>query len=352
MRHPEIETVRSKAAAFATQHVKNRQTSKGSAYISLPDTEETNNRMEPEYEESASRALFGGFWHEGELCILFANTGMGKSVLAVQIGDSLAKCCSIGGPFLNHAEESLRVLYIDFEHTAKQFQSRYTHPGWGTYVFGNNFYRAELNPEAWDSAMNKNYEQRMKNGVEAAVLESRARVLIIDSITYLCSGTGQAKYALPLMNALRALKIRYDLSILVLAQTPKRNARSPLTINDLQGSKTLINFADSAFAIGQSRHDAGLRYLKQIKQRSRQEQYGEDNVCLVRQERLFSFLGYRFGGCASESSQLCRTEGAVNAPEKQKILELHRQGFSLRQIGNELGIHYTTVGRIVRAGNR
>jgi hypothetical protein len=37
------------------------------------------------------KMLFDHFWFEGELCIMFADTNSGKSVLAVQIGDSISK---------------------------------------------------------------------------------------------------------------------------------------------------------------------------------------------------------------------------------------------------------------------
>ncbi|MBK7186170.1 MAG: AAA family ATPase [Ignavibacteria bacterium] len=37
------------------------------------------------------RALLGPFWHSGELTILFADAGVGKSTLAVQIADCLSK---------------------------------------------------------------------------------------------------------------------------------------------------------------------------------------------------------------------------------------------------------------------
>jgi hypothetical protein len=36
------------------------------------------------------KMLFGEFWFEGELCILFADTNLGKSILAVQIGNSIS----------------------------------------------------------------------------------------------------------------------------------------------------------------------------------------------------------------------------------------------------------------------
>ena len=43
------------------------------------------------------KMLFGEFWFQGELCILFADTNLGKSILAVQIGDSISKGQQIQG---------------------------------------------------------------------------------------------------------------------------------------------------------------------------------------------------------------------------------------------------------------
>jgi len=107
-----------------------------------------------------------------------------------------------------------------------------------------------------------------------------ATVLIIDNITCLRGGTENAVVALRVMKNLRA---NHGLSILVLAHTPKRrNPARPLSADDLQGSKLLINFADSAFAIGQSCAQTGLCYLRQIKQRNTRQVYSPDNVCLCR----------------------------------------------------------------------
>ena len=43
------------------------------------------------------KMLFGEFWFESELCILFADTNLGKSILAVQIGDSISRGIPIKG---------------------------------------------------------------------------------------------------------------------------------------------------------------------------------------------------------------------------------------------------------------
>ncbi len=273
---------------------------------------------------------------------------MGKSVLAVQIGDGLTKCCS-AEPFYNQVDEALKVLYVDFELSAKQFEARYVkNAQFGSYLFSSHFHRSEFNPEADDGIASGNYEEHIQGAISAAVSETKAKVLIIDNITYIGNGTQNANAALPLMKALKALKIKFGLSILALAHTPKRNTYKPLTVNDLQGSKMLINFADSAFAIGQSYASPGLRYIKQIKQRNQKEEFGENNICLIRQEKNINFLRYKFEGYAREADHLRRPETQEIEVLKQQVLGLHQKGYPLRQIADDLGIHFTTVGRVLK----
>ena len=93
------------------------------------------------------------------------------------------------------------------------------------------------------------------------------------------------------MKYLKELKTKYGLSILALAHTPKRDASKPLTRNDLQGSKMLINFCDSSFAIGESAKEHGVRYLKQIKARNTEIVYHTGNVLLANVTKKGNFLG-------------------------------------------------------------
>ncbi len=53
--------------------------------------ERGNRWMELGEREPEAKMLFGEFWHQGELCILFADTNVGKSVLAVQIANNIAR---------------------------------------------------------------------------------------------------------------------------------------------------------------------------------------------------------------------------------------------------------------------
>jgi hypothetical protein len=182
-------------------------------------------------------------------------------------------------------------------------------------------------------------------------VQTGSKVLVIDNLTYLRGENEKAKDALPLMKHLKALKNRYGLSILALAHTPKRDMSLELTRNDLQGSKMLMNFCDSAFAIGESVITQNMRYLKQIKQRNTSEVYGSNNVCVCEVNKPANFLQYEFVGYGTEADHLRKPKRASNTHSEhtEQVMMLHAEGKSLRQIGAELGISYSKVNRIINA---
>ena len=292
------------------------------------------------------RMLFSEFWLEGQLCILFADTGLGKSVLAVQIADSISRGEVIKGFKLEAAKK--RVLLFDFELSDKQFESRYSNNYRNHYVFDENFLRAEINP---DSAIPDGYidfESYLTLSLEQAIGETRASVLIVDNLTYLRDETERAKNALPLMKHLKALKSRYGLSILALAHTPKRDLSKPITRNDLQGSKMLINFCDSAFAIGESFKDKNLRYFKQIKPRDTELIYDTENICVCQLEKPDNFLRFEFLSFGSEREHLRVQSEDDKAQLIVQVKQLSKEGKSQRQIAGELQISPATVNRYLK----
>jgi RecA-family ATPase len=247
------------------------------------------------------KMLFGEFWHEGELCILFADTNLGKSILAVQKGDSISKGEAIPGFKLETKKQV--VLYFDFELSDKQFENRYSEKFENHYQWNENFIRVEIDPDA-EIPEHKTFEDFLNESLERTIKETSAKVLIIDNLTYLKNETEKAKDALPLMKHLKALKNKYGLSILALAHTPKRDLSKPITRNDLSGSKMLINFCDSSFSIGESSTDKNLRYLKQIKARSTEIIYDSDNVCVCQISKSSNFLKFDFLNFGTEQEHL------------------------------------------------
>jgi len=296
------------------------------------------------------KMLFGKLWYEGELCILFADSNVGKSILAVQIGNAINTGKTVE-PFTVEASNQ-NVLYCDFELTDKQFEARYSDNYTNHYRFNNNFYRAELNPDDEGAPPSFTDDEYLNASLERAIVQSRSRVVIIDNLTYLRSETEHAKDALPLMKHLKALKNKYNLSILALAHTPKRDVSQPINGNDLQGSKMLMNFCDSAFTIGESQADKSLRYIKQIKQRNTEQVYGGDNVCLCQIVKPDNFLQFDFVSYGREWDHLQRDKNEAREKLTEEVLALHHEGRSLREIGKQLGIPFQRVDRLLKAAKK
>lgn len=202
--------------------------------------------------------LYNGLWFEGEVCCLFADSNVGKSIYAVQMADEIAQLRN--------------VLYVDCELSDKQFQLRYTNKDTGVlHSFPESLIRAEINPAKMDM---KNFEDQIINDIESAAQMTASKIIIIDNLTYLCNSSEKGDQAGIFMMKLMNLKMKYGWSLLIIAHTPKRTMTNPITQNDLAGSKKLYNFFDSVFAIGKSARDEKLRYVKQVKVRAGEYQYG------------------------------------------------------------------------------
>ncbi|MFK7899999.1 MAG: AAA family ATPase [Cyclobacteriaceae bacterium] len=275
------------------------------------------------------KMLFSEFWYEQEICILFADTNVGKSILAVQIANSISKGIPIVG-FKLEAEKQ-QVIYFDFELSDKQFEGRYSKNYNDHYPFDDNLIRAEINSEA-EIPKKLSFEEYLNESLELIIEKLDSRVLIIDNMTYLRNETERAKEALPLMKHLKALKSKYNLSILVLAHTPKRDLSKPINRNDLQGSKMLINFCDSSFAIGESVTQTNLRYLKQIKQRNTEHLYDTGNVIVCQVNKPHNFLRFEFLEFGDEREHLKEYNRLDQEQRLSEAQELRKQGKSNREI--------------------
>ncbi|HEV7644636.1 MAG TPA: AAA family ATPase [Pyrinomonadaceae bacterium] len=76
-----------------------------------------NQWLEDAGKKPAAKSLFGDFWLEGELSILFSDTNRGKSTLAMQIAEALARGKAIAP--MESVPDAQKVLYLDFELSEK-----------------------------------------------------------------------------------------------------------------------------------------------------------------------------------------------------------------------------------------
>ncbi|MCL2562136.1 MAG: AAA family ATPase [Rikenellaceae bacterium] len=276
-------------------------------------------------------ALWLSLWYEGEVCCLFADSNLGKSIYATQIAAKIA--------------EKQKVLYFDFELSDKQFQMRYTDEHENTHRFPENLLRSDINRESLDMT---NFEDAVIENIEKTALQSEAKVLIIDNLSFLCLNAEKGDVAGKLMFKLTGLKKKHDLSILVIAHTPKRQLSNPITQNDLAGSKRLFNFFDSVFAIGKSTKDNGLRYIKQLKVRHGEYTYDSDNVIVASIEKSNSFLHFSQIGFATEREHLKEQSENDRSELIEKCRELKSQGLSQRQTAKDLSISLGAVNKYLK----
>lgn len=273
-------------------------------------------------------ALWLTLWYEGEVCCLFADSNLGKSIYAVQIAASIS--------------EREKVLYFDFELSDKQFQLRYTDEDGNLHNFPCNLYRVEINRDALDIG---NFEDAIISNIEEAALNTGAKILIIDNLTYLCVAAEKSDLAGSLMMRLMSLKKKHGLSMLILAHTPKRPLTNPITQNDLAGSKKLYNFFDSVFAIGKSAKDNNLRYIKQLKVRYGNYTYDTDNVIVCSIEKVGAFLQFVHIGYAVERDHLREQSEGEEVALIEEAKSLREQGLSIRDIASKLGMSKSTIQR-------
>ena len=277
------------------------------------------------------KQLYGEFWFEHEIGCLFADSNVGKSILAIQIAEDIAKTGET-------------VLYFDFELSEKQFQLRFTDEQGNLHHFPSTLYRVQPDMNLIAS-IDEPFEDALMRNIENAAVETKARILIIDNISILCMQMEKGEDSAALVQRLRTLKNKYGFSILIIAHTPKLNMSMPITQNDLAGSKKLFNFIDSCFAIGLSAQGGNMRYVKQVKVRNCEMRYGGDNVMVCHIEKVGTMVQFINMGTAPEHDHL----RMVNREEQvQEARLLSASGLSLRDIASRMGVSKSTVDRMLR----
>lgn len=206
--------------------------------------------------EDTPREVFGKYIHEGELCVLFGDSNAGKSILA----NDIAFFVSGGGHEWPDMESpNLPSLYIDMEMTGKQFAARYHN---ASEYITNLYSRAEVGMttnDKWSYIKSQIILMQKQNNAP--------KFIVLDNITNGFGSIFSKTRMLELISDMKSMKERFGLTILLIAHCPKRNKKKPITDNDLGGTKMIMNFVDSAFAVGTSIQDESIRYVKQIKTR-------------------------------------------------------------------------------------
>lgn len=215
--------------------------------------------------------LYGDFWRTGEVSLLFGESGIGKSLLATQIAEVIARGAqdSING--LPTAAKPIPVIYFDFERTREQFGRIYSCQPYSdpelveNYKFSRRFSIARLEvPDEIPEAFKNNADKYIRYYAATTIAESKAHAFIIDNLANLSVGTTYDR----VMRTLRIAANRSGSSVLVIAHAKLRRRLSEITLADLSGPRSVADIADTVFAIGRSTLHPDIRYVKDLKSRT------------------------------------------------------------------------------------
>jgi hypothetical protein len=273
--------------------------------------------------------LWRGLWHEGEMACLFADTNLGKSILAVQMGNDVAH------------RFKRNVLYFDFEHSIAQFARRYS-VNRKPFKFSPYFRRVNLR-EIYGPAP---FGKEVVDGIERMVVDNRAAAIVIDNLTSVIGDVSNPRLVRRFIEQIAVIKARYDLSILIVTHSKRHNAFAPLGVNHLACAPILSAFCDSIFAIGRSTVNPQAHYIKQIKSRTTEFRHGADSVIQASIGWHDYGLTFAIGDEAKESILIDRIS-PILWRQLQSAQAMSKSGVPIRQIAGTLGISKSSVHRLL-----
>ena len=271
--------------------------------------------------------LYKNLWIEKELTVFFGTANVGKSMIAVQIAEEIAK-------------RGKKVMYFDYELSEQQLSDRYeTEDGKGHYVFSENLLRPNLDMDKYSFSYKERLEKLFRRMEEATNLG--IKIFIVDNITYLNSnlqkGNEAAKFIINFKSKMEMLGV----SVLLLGHSPKVKDNAILTLDKLSGSKNLSNFIDSCFAVGKVEGERKV-YLKQLKARSCAISMDENHVLVgTLTKRKDGFIEFVEEGYAVEK-ELLKGKPDIT-PQKEQAYKLYKEGNSYRKISKMIGVSDKTV---------
>lgn len=219
------------------------------------------------------KKLVGDLISEGEQTILFSTTNLGKSILAYQIGKSIAEGTDVvlgEDVILENECNPMTTILFDFELSDGQFIERL-----GNSI-PNNFYYTQIDRGQLLGGDPKKVMNLLRDEAETV----GAKMIIIDNISKIGSDLEKSENAKLFMDEIFRLVKHEDYNILIIAHTPKLKRGDPVTIDSLAGSSRLGQLVDNAIALGKQNEEItdGKIYIKQLKTRMSKIKYGANNV--------------------------------------------------------------------------
>ena len=252
------------------------------------------------------KQLFGNFIYLGDLAFLAGRTGLGKSILSYTLCDGVSRGADVLGQ--KNECEPQKVLLYDLELGLRNIKARFRN-----YEPHDNFLRPDCEQIFLQTDGKLDFEI-----IEQHVIATGAKVIVLDNISFLSVKSLQDQDAsLKLIKEAKLLKSKHDLTIILVAHTPKIRENRELSVYDISGSANLLNFLDSAVMLNRSSQDVHYRYIKSVKNRN-----GDDmEKIIVCEINNVDWLHLEYVGMELEKNHL-QIDNDKQNEKKQKLVEI------------------------------
>lgn len=253
------------------------------------------------------KKLVGDLIYSEEQTIIFGGTGLGKSILAMQIAHSISngKDLDLGsGVSFENECKPITVIYYDFELSQRQIQRRLK-----SNIDNANLYWANIERgEVLEVEPKKMFEQ-LKAGAE----DVKAKCIIIDNISAISKDLEKGENAKAFMGELWKLARDEEYTIIILSHIPKIKDFEAISVNHIKGSSTIGQLSDNLIGVGKvnSENDSEV-YIKQVKVRNTAKEFGASNVIHTSIKTVNDILVHEAIGFANEQELL--NNFSVNTP--------------------------------------
>ena len=213
-----------------------------------------------------TKYLVDGFLECKTYSILSGDTGIGKSLIAHQIGIALS-----GGldEILGFSiSKKRRVLYFNFELSMQEFNKRHKLIANGLGCM-DDLEKFQFNIVGKGRGIFQDNWSRIKETVKE---NERFDLIIVDNLYASTNGDDEKNFQLKLiLHDIFDVAGIHDSGILIVNHHKKHSEEDPLSINMIRGGSNLVNAAHSVIQLGRSLQDKDMRYLKVTKSRGASE---------------------------------------------------------------------------------